>query len=165
MSDTDRNNLIAAKFRELADLFHGVAQGAGPATVKTVGQHLADAGITTNPHAITAEQVDAMKAPEVAKADKAKRATKAKVDTPESKADTEALIRKPTAPTLTPEQIASEIKNKLVALCQANRAKAVAVLASVGASKFSSIPVDKHPEVLLALVEALTTAKGDDPLS
>lgn len=32
MSDTDRNNLIAAKLRELADLFHGVAQGAGPAT-------------------------------------------------------------------------------------------------------------------------------------
>lgn len=32
MSDTDRNNLIAAKFRELADLFQGVAQGAGPST-------------------------------------------------------------------------------------------------------------------------------------
>lgn len=32
MSDTDRNNLIATKLRELADLFHGVAQGAGPAT-------------------------------------------------------------------------------------------------------------------------------------
>jgi hypothetical protein len=31
MSDTDRNNLIAAKLRELADLFHGVATGAGPA--------------------------------------------------------------------------------------------------------------------------------------
>jgi hypothetical protein len=31
MSDTDRNNQIAAKLRELADLFHGVAQGAGPA--------------------------------------------------------------------------------------------------------------------------------------
>lgn len=34
MSDTDRNNLIAAKLRELADLFHGVAQGAGPETTK-----------------------------------------------------------------------------------------------------------------------------------
>lgn len=32
MSDTDRNNLIATKLRELADLFHGVAQGAGPET-------------------------------------------------------------------------------------------------------------------------------------
>lgn len=32
MSDTDRNNEIAKKFRELADLFHGVAQGAGPDT-------------------------------------------------------------------------------------------------------------------------------------
>jgi len=34
MSDTDRNNLIATKLRELADLFHGVAQGAGPEPTK-----------------------------------------------------------------------------------------------------------------------------------
>ncbi len=32
MSDTDRNNLVAEKLRELADLFAGVAQGAGPVT-------------------------------------------------------------------------------------------------------------------------------------
>ena len=147
MNDTDRNNAIATKLRELADLFHGVAQGAGPAT---------------NPVAITAEQVDACKDPAVAAKDKAKRATKAKA-TPAPK-DEDAPAED--TPEMTPAEIAADLKAKLVALVGKDRAKAVSLLGTIGAKNFSSIPVEKHAEMLRKVDAALNpAASDDDPLA
>ena len=44
MSDTDRNNQIATKLRELADLFHGAADGAGPSTTEAAPAPVAKRG-------------------------------------------------------------------------------------------------------------------------
>ena len=85
----------------------------------------------------------------------AKKATKAK---PEEK----VVVAKPD---VTPEQIAADLKAKLVALVGKNRAKAVAILAAVGAKNFSTIPVDKHPAVLLDITGALTACEENDPLA
>lgn len=161
MTDIDRNNLIATKLRELADLFHGVSQGAGPETgTKTLGQHLADAGVPVNPHTISAEDIDKCRSPEAAAKAKATRAAKAK-PAEENPAEKVVIAK----PDVTPEQIAADLKAKLVALVGKNRAKAVAILGAVGAKNFSTIPVDKHPSVLLDITAALTACEENDPLA
>lgn len=109
----------------------------------------------TNPHTIPAEQVDACKSPEVAAKDKAKRSAKAK---PAAEVATE--------PELSPEQIAADLKAKLVALVGKDRAKAVAILGTVGAKNFSTIPVEKHNECLRKVNDALNPKpEDDDPLA
>lgn len=69
----------------------------------------------------------------------------------------------PKAPAPTSQQIADELKTKLIALVARDRVKAVAIIAAVGAKRFSEIPVETHTEVLLALSAALAPA-NDDPL-
>jgi hypothetical protein len=145
---------IANGLRNLANLFDLLGNDN---VVKSIGEHLAATGIT-------AEQVDACKSPEVAAKDKVTRKSKKETVTTPEPAKVEA------APALTPEQIAADVKTKLVALVSKDRAKAIAILASVGAKKFSDIPADKTAEVLLAVTKALeaaapAAAANDDPLS
>lgn len=112
----------------------------------------------SNPNTIPAEQVDSCKPPEVAKADKAKRAAKAK--------PAEKAVEVDTEPELSPEQIAADLKAKLVALVGKDRAKAVAILGTVGAKNFSTIPVEKHNECLRKVNDALNPKpEDDDPLA
>lgn len=70
-------------------------------------------------------------------------------------------------PEMTPAQVAADLKAKLVVLVGKDRAKAISTLGSVGAKNFSTIPVEKHLEVLRLVDAALNPAPADpdDPLA
>lgn len=86
---------------------------------------------------------------------------------PKEKA-TKADKPKPEAPpaeppaTVSPEAIAADLKVKIVALANKDRAKAVAILGTVGAKNFSTVPVEKHAEILRKFDDALNPKPADD---
>lgn len=68
-------------------------------------------------------------------------------------------------PKLTPEQIASRLKESIVALATKDRPKCAAIVAGYGAKKFSEIPVEKHAEALAEITAALDgKPKGEEDL-
>lgn len=142
-------SIIASGLRALANQFEALAKPQAipeskPAdpkqeTIKSVGEHLAET-LAKDPK-------------KKAKAEKA-----AEPKTVDAVAD-------PAGPA--PEQIANELKAKLITFAGKDRAKAIAILAAVGAKKFSDIPVAKHGEILLQVNKALGAAEEAevDPFS
>jgi len=133
---------IALKLRDLANLFDQLGDG-------TVAREITDNGIT---------------AAEIAKAKP--KADKPKADKPKAKAAEPEEVEVPAD--MTPEQIAADLKAKLVALVGKDRAKAVSLLGTIGAKNFSGIPVEKHAEMLRKVDAALNPAAAkddDDPLA
>lgn len=108
---------------------------------------LGDGTVTreVNANAITKEQVDAARPP---KADKKKEEKK--------------VEKKDEAAPAAPEKVAADLKLKLTTLVAKDKAEAIRILGTVGAKKFSDIPVEKHAAVLADIEKALAPPKGDD---
>lgn len=140
---------IANGFRQLAN-YHDQLAGPIPGT-----KSVAPTTPAADPDAEAKAAAKAKKAEE-------KAAAKAKVD-----AEAAAKAKADEKPEMTPAEIAADLKAKLVALVGKDRAKAVSLLATIGAKNFSGIPVEKHAEMHRKVSEALAppAAADDDPLA
>jgi len=130
---------IVNQLKLIAQCQHSLA-----AHYEALASHFANAEKSPVPEAAAAEEKPVK--PTKPKAEKAKPAAE----------------EKPAAPAATPEAIAADLKVKLVALVGKDRAKAVSLLGTVGAKNFSTIPVEKHGELLRKVDDALNPAPADD---
>lgn len=107
---------------------------------------------------------EAKPAAEAKPADKPAKPAKAK---PAAKPTPPPEVEAEIANEMTPEEIAADLKSKLVALVGKDRAKAVSLLGTIGAKNFSTIPVEKHASMLRLIDAALNpkAADDDDPLA
>lgn len=138
---------IAALHRQLADSYDKLGQRLAQHDARIAGTVPADEekAKAAEKSATVADTLNAEAAATAKREEaKAKKEKKAKADPPPAE-----------APKLTPEQIASRLKESIVALATKDRPKCAAIVASYGAKKFSEIPVEKHAEALAEITAAL----------